>query len=53
MDSKGKDSDSRRLKKNIYYSYILTCSIVASGFYFSFLPLSFTVVVVVDFISTI
>ena len=26
----------QRLKKNIYYSYILTCSVVSFGFFFSF-----------------
>ena len=36
----------------IYYSYILTCSVVSSG-YFSFFPFLPSVAVVADFISTI
>ena len=41
-----------RFKKNIYY-YILTCSVVATGVFFSFSFFFLTVAIVVYFISTI
>ena len=53
--SEGQDADSRDSRKHllfIYYSFILTCSVAASG-YFSFFPFLPSVVVVADFISTI
>ena len=45
--SEGKDSDSR-LKKNIYYSSVLTCSVDSFGFLFPFPPS----LAVIDFIGT-
>ena len=48
--SKGKDADSSDLK-NIYYSYILSCSAVSFGSFSFFFPFSSSVIVV-NFIST-
>ena len=42
-----KDSDSSDSRKNIYYSYVLTCSVYSFGFF----PLSPLSVVVVDFMA--
>ena len=39
LPAKGKGHWQQRLKKGIYYSYILTCSIVVSGFFSFFFPL--------------
>ena len=39
-------------KKNIYYSYVLTCSVDSFGFFFLSFFLSATSVVVDDFIGT-
>ena len=45
--SEGKDPDSSDSSKNIYYSYILTCSVDSFGFYFlPSLPLPPSVAVV-------
>ena len=48
----GKRCLQLRSKKNIYYSYILTCLVVAFGF-FSFFPFLLSVALLVDFISAI
>ena len=47
--SERKDSDSSNSRKNIYYSYVLTCSGDYFGFFPTFSPIS---VGIVDFIGT-
>ena len=49
--SKGKDPESSD-KKNIYYSYVLTCYVDSLGFFFLFFSFPPPSVVIVNFIGT-